>query len=116
MSVIVVAYFFSDYLRSEMADLRPRLGALSALTKRSTTGAIQLPVASGTAMGCWCRRDLHDVDRSGYQHLAVALLSPASFSGMVITLSLMAVVYIRARQNDWPSIPGRASNTLVTPR
>src|SRR3974390_472694 len=80
MSVIVVAYFFSAICGSKMAEVSALGSALmppltkAGYDKRDSASLI----AAGTAMGM--------------------LVPPA----MVIMLCLMAVVYIRARQNNWP--------------
>src|SRR5450756_1713253 len=63
MSVIVVAYFFSDICGSKMAEV-------------SALGSALMPAVT----------------------LFVAGFVPA----VVIMLCLMAVVYVRVRQNDWP--------------
>jgi len=47
---------------------------------------------------------------------AVALFVAGFIPAVVIMLCLMAVVYIRARQNDWPVDSGRASSASATRR
>src|SRR5438045_5607828 len=105
MSVIVVAYFFSDICGSKMAEVSA-LGSslMPPLTRagydRRDSASL---IASGTAMG---RR----VPPAGFMSVlaqvtntsAVAPFVAGFIPALVIMVCLMAVVYIRARTNDWP--------------
>src|SRR6516164_6176361 len=91
MSVIVVAYFFSDICGSKMAEVSALGSALmppltkAGYDKRDSASLI----AAGTAMGMLVPP-------------AIALFVAGFIPAMVIMFCLMAVVYIRARQNNWP--------------
>src|ERR1700732_145206 len=81
MSVIVVAYFFSDICGSKMEGV-------SAL---------------GTAMGMLVPPAIFMIVIAQVTNTSAVALFVAGFvPAVVIMLCLMAVVYIRARQNDWP--------------
>src|ERR1700734_3837830 len=105
MSVIVVAYFFSDICGSKMAEV----SALGSALMPPLTRAGYDPrdsaslIAAGTAMGMLLPPAIFiiviaQLNNTSAVYPFVAGLYPA----MVIMLCLMIVVYVRARQNDWP--------------
>src|SRR5580765_7590006 len=105
MSVIVVAYFFSDICGSKMAEVSA-LGSslMPPLTRagydRRDSASL---IASGTAMGMLVPPAIFMIVISQVTNTsAVALFVAGFIPAVVIMLCLMAVVYIRARQNDWP--------------
>src|ERR1700722_19732657 len=92
MSVIVVAYFFSDICGSKMAEV-------------SALGSALMPPlsAAGTAMGMLVPPAIFMIVIAQVTNTSAVTLFVAGFvPAMVIMLCLMIVVYIRARQNDWP--------------
>ena len=105
MSVIVVAYFFSDICGSKMAEVSALGSALMPpLTKagydRRDSASL---IAAGTAMGMLVPPAIFMIVIAQVTNTsAVALFVAGFIPAMVIMLCLMAVVYIRARQNDWP--------------
>ncbi len=82
MSVIVVAYFFSDICGSKMAEVSALGSALMGMLVPPAIFMIVIAQVTNTS--------------------AVALFVAGFIPAVVIMLCLMAVVYIRARQNDWP--------------
>src|ERR1700674_2323934 len=105
MSVIVVAYFFSDICGSKMAEVSALGSALMPpLTKagydRRDSASL---IAAGTAMGMLVPPAIFMIVIAQVTNTSAVALFVAGFvPAMVIMLCLMAVVYIRARQNDWP--------------
>jgi tripartite ATP-independent transporter DctM subunit len=105
MSVIVVAYFFSDICGSKMAEV----SALGSALMPPLTRAGYDPrdsaslIAAGTAMGMLVPPAIFMIVIAQVTNTSAVALFVAGFvPAMVIMLCLMAVVYIRARQNDWP--------------
>ena len=105
MSVIVVAYFFSDICGSKMAEVSALGSALMPpLTKagydRRDSASL---IAAGTAMGMLVPPAIFMIVIAQVTNTsAVALFVAGFIPALVIMLCLMAVVYVRARQNDWP--------------
>ena len=105
MSVIVVAYFFSDICGSKMAEVSALGSALmppltrAGYDRRDSASLI----AAGTAMGMLVPPAIFMIVIAQVTNTsAVALFVAGFIPAMVIMLCLMAVVYVRARQNDWP--------------
>jgi len=105
MSVIVVAYFFSDICGSKMAEV----SALGSALMPPLTRAGYDPrdsaslIAAGTAMGMLVPPAIFMIVIAQVTNTSAVALFVAGFvPAMVIMLCLMAVVYLRARQNDWP--------------
>src|SRR6266852_4739653 len=105
MSVIVVAYFFSDICGSKMAEVSALGSALmppltrAGYDRRDSASLI----AAGTAMGMLVPPAIFMIVIAQVTNTsAVALFVAGFIPAVVILLCLMAVVYIRARQNDWP--------------
>src|SRR6201996_1167714 len=105
MSVIVVAYFFSDICGSKMAEVSALGSALmppltrAGYDRRDSASLI----AAGTAMGMLVPPAIFMIVIAQVPNPSAVTLFFAGFvPAMVIMLCLMAVVYIRARQNDWP--------------
>src|SRR4051794_6884867 len=105
MSVIVVAYFFSDICGSKMAEVSALGSALmppltrAGYDRRDSASLI----AAGTAMGMLVPPAIFMIVIAQVTNTsAVALFVVGFIPAVVIMLCLMAVVYIRARQNDWP--------------
>jgi C4-dicarboxylate transporter DctM subunit len=105
MSVIVVAYFFSDICGSKMAEVSA-LGSslMPPLTKagydRRDSASL---IAAGTAMGMLVPPAIFMIVIAQVTNTSAVALFVAGFvPALVIMFCLMAVVYIRARQNDWP--------------
>src|SRR5271154_6702002 len=105
MSVIVVAYFFSDICGSKMAEV----SALGSALMPPLTRAGYDPrdsaslIAAGTAMGMLVPPAIFMIVIAQVTNTSAGALFVAGFvPAVVIMLCLMAVVYIRARQNDWP--------------
>src|SRR5216683_2884373 len=105
MSVIVVAYFFSDICGSKMAEVSALGSALmppmtrAGYDRRDSASLI----AAGTAMGMLVPPAIFMIVIAQVTNTsAVALFVAGFIPAVVIMLCLMAVVYVRARQNDWP--------------
>src|SRR6202048_4257193 len=105
MSVIVVADFFSAICGSKMAEVSALGSALmppltrAGYDRRDSASLI----AAGTAMGMLVPPAIFMVVMAqGTNTSAVALFVAGFIPAVVIMLCLMTVVYIRARQNDWP--------------
>src|SRR3979411_2868630 len=117
MSVIVVAYFFSDICGSKMAEVSALGSALMPpLTKagydRRDSASL---IAAGTAMGMLVPPAIFMIVIAQVTNTSAVALFVAGFvPAVVIMLCLMAVVYVRARQNDWP-VDSRPSLTRVRP-
>src|SRR4051794_41353104 len=105
MSVIVVAYFFSDICGSKRAKVAALGSALMPpLTKagydRRDSASL---IAAGTAMGMLVPPAIFMIVIAQVTNTsAVALFVGGVISAVVIMLCLMAVGYIFARQNDLP--------------
>src|SRR6201990_1817914 len=105
MSVIVVAYFFSDICGSQMAEVSALGSALMApLTKagydRRDSASL---IAAGTAMGMLVPPAIFMIVIAQVTNTSAVALFVAGFvPALVMMLCLMAVVYFRARQKDWP--------------
>src|SRR5271154_4417930 len=105
MSVIVVAYFFSDICGSKMAEVSALGSALMPpLTKAGYDPRDSASlIAAGTAMGMLVPPAIFMIVIAQVTNTSAGALFVAGFvPAVVIMLCLMAVVYIRARQNDWP--------------
>jgi C4-dicarboxylate transporter DctM subunit len=105
MSVIVVAYFFSDICGSKMAEVSA-LGSslMPPLTKAGYTKADSASlIASGTAMGMLVPPAIFMIVIAQVTNTSAVTLFLAGFiPALTIMACLMALVYLRARQNDWP--------------
>jgi tripartite ATP-independent transporter DctM subunit len=105
MSVIVVAYFFSDICGSKMAEVSA-LGSslMPPLTKagyRKEDSASM--IAAGTAMGMLVPPAIFMIVIAQVTNTSAVTLFLAGFlPAFVIMLCLMALVYMRARKYDWP--------------
>src|SRR3979411_2087865 len=117
MSVIVVAYFFSDICGSKMAEVSA-LGStlMPPLTqagyKRQDSASL---IAAGTAMGMLVPPAIFMIVIAQVTNTsAVALFLAGFVPAVVIMLCLMAVVYMRARIYNWP-VDSRPSLTRVRP-
>jgi C4-dicarboxylate transporter DctM subunit len=105
MSVIVVAYFFSDICGSKMAEV----SALGSALMPPLTRAGYDPrdsaslIAAGTAMGMLVPPAIFMIVIAQVTNTsAVALFVAGFIPAMVIMFCLMSVVYIRARLKNWP--------------
>jgi C4-dicarboxylate transporter DctM subunit len=105
MSVIVVAYFFSDICGSKMAEVSA-LGSslMPPLTKagydRRDSASL---IAAGTAMGMLVPPAIFMIVIAQVTNTSAVALFVAGFvPAVVIMLCLLVVVYIRARMNNWP--------------
>src|SRR5579862_2010197 len=105
MSVIVVAYFFSDICGSKMAEVSALGSALMPpLTKagydRRDSASL---IVAGTAMGMLVPPAIFMIVIAQVTNTSAVALFVAGFvPAMVIMFCLMAVVYIRARLKNWP--------------
>jgi tripartite ATP-independent transporter DctM subunit len=105
MSVIVVAYFFSDICGSKMAEVSALGSALMPpLTKAGYDPRDSASlIGAGTAMGMLVPPAIFMIVIAQVTNTSAVALFVAGFvPAMVIMLCLMAVVYIRARQKNWP--------------
>jgi len=105
MSVIVVAYFFSDICGSKMAEVSALGSALmppltrAGYDRRDSASLI----AAGTAMGMLVPPAIFMIVIAQVTNTsAVAMFVAGFIPALVIMLCLMAVVYVRARALDWP--------------
>jgi len=105
MSVIVVAYFFSDICGSKMAEVSA-LGStlMPPLTKagykRQDSASL---IAAGTAMGMLVPPAIFMIVIAQVTNTsAVALFLGGFIPAATIMLCLMALIWFRARQYDWP--------------
>ena len=105
MSVIVVAYFFSDICGSKMAEVSA-LGSslMSPLTKagydKRDSAAL---IAAGTAMGMLVPPAIFMIVLAQVTNTsAVALFVAGFIPALVMMIFLMAVVFVRARIYGWP--------------
>src|ERR1700744_2299431 len=105
MSVIVVAYFFSDICGSKMAEVSA-LGStlMPPLTKAGYKRADPPSrSAAGTAMGMLVPPAIFMIVIAQVTNTsAVALFLAGFVPAATIMVCLMSVVYIRARQSNWP--------------
>jgi C4-dicarboxylate transporter DctM subunit len=105
MSVIVVAYFFSDICGSKMAEVSA-LGSslMPPLTKAGYKKADSASlIASGTAMGMLVPPAIFMIVIAQVTNTSAVTLFLAGFvPALTIMACLMVLVYLRARQNDWP--------------
>src|SRR5512138_2650452 len=115
MSVIVVAYFFSDICGSKMAEVSA-LGStlMPPLTKagykREDSASL---IAAGTAMGMLVPPAIFMIVIAQVTNTsAVALFLAGFVPAFVIMLCLMALIYLRARKYDWP-VDTRPSLPLI---
>jgi tripartite ATP-independent transporter DctM subunit len=105
MSVIIVAYFFSDICGSKMAEVSA-LGSslMPPLTKagydRRDSASL---IAAGTAMGMLVPPAIFMIVIAQVTNTSAVALFVAGFvPALVIMLCLMIVVYLRARICGWP--------------
>src|SRR6201993_1118385 len=105
MSVIVVAYFFSDICGSKMAEV----SALGSALMPPLTGAgydrrdSASLIASGAAMGMLVPPAIFMIVIAQVTNTsAVALFLAGFVPAATIMVCLMVLVYIRARQQNWP--------------
>jgi C4-dicarboxylate transporter DctM subunit len=105
MSVIVVAYFFSDICGSKMAEVSA-LGSslMPPLTKagydRRDSASL---IAAGTAMGMLVPPAIFMIVIAQVTNTSAVALFVAGFvPALVMMVCLMAVVYMRARILNWP--------------
>lgn len=115
MSVIVVAYFFSDICGSKMAEVSA-LGStlMPPLTKagyrREDSASL---IAAGTAMGMLVPPAIFMIVIAQVTNTsAVALFLAGFVPAATIMVCLMALVWMRARKFDWP-VDTRPSFQLI---
>jgi C4-dicarboxylate transporter, DctM subunit len=105
MSVIVVAYFFSDICGSKMAEVSA-LGSslMPPLTKAGYKKADSASmIAAGTAMGMLVPPAIFMIVIAQVTNTSAVTLFLAGFiPAFVIMICLMVLVYMRARKYDWP--------------
>src|SRR5437868_14103749 len=105
MSVIVVAYFFSDICGSKMAEVSAVGWTLMpAVTKagykREDSASL---IAAGTAMGMLVPPAIFMIVIAQVTNTsAVALFLAGFVPAATIMVCLMVLVYFRARKYDWP--------------
>ena len=105
MSVIVVAYFFSDICGSKMAEVSALGSSLmppltSAGYKKEDSASL---IAAGTAMGMLVPPAIFMIVISQVTNTSAVALFVAGFvPAAVIMLCLMCLVYWRARRLGWP--------------
>src|SRR5881396_617587 len=115
MSVIVVAYFFSDICGSKMAEVSALGSALMppltrAGYKRQDSASL---IAAGTAMGMLVPPAIFMIVIAQVTNTsAVALFLAGFVPAATIMVCLMVLVYFRARKYDWP-IDGKPSVALI---
>src|SRR3954453_2924832 len=115
MSVIVVAYFFSDICGSKMAEVSA-LGStlMPPLTKagykRQDSASL---IAAGTAMGMLVPPAIFMIVIAQVTNTsAVALFLAGFVPAATIMVCLMVLVYFRARRYDWP-VDGKPSVAMI---
>jgi C4-dicarboxylate transporter DctM subunit len=105
MSVIVVAYFFSDICGSKMAEVSA-LGStlMPPLTKAGYKPADSASlIAAGTAMGMLVPPAIFMIVIAQVTNTsAVALFLAGFIPAATIMVCLMVLVWLRARKYDWP--------------
>jgi len=105
MSVILVAYFFSDICGSKMAEVSALGSSLmppltKAGYKRADSASL---IAAGTAMGMLVPPAIFMIVISQVTNTSAVTLFVAGFvPAAVIMVCLMVLVYFRARKYDWP--------------
>ena len=105
MSVIVVAYFFSDICSSKMGEVSALGSALMPpLTKAGYKKADSASmIAAGTAMGMLVPPAIFMIVIAQVTNTSAVTLFLAGFvPAFVIMLCLMALIYARARKHNWP--------------
>lgn len=115
MSVIVVAYFFSDICGSKMAEV----SALGSTLMPPLTRAGYKPadsaslIAAGTAMGMLVPPAIFMIVIAQVTNTsAVALFLAGFIPAATIMVCLMVLVYFRARKYDWP-VDSKPSVTVL---
>src|SRR5215469_15900250 len=115
MSVIVVAYFFSDICGSKMAEVSA-LGSslMPPLTKagydRRDSASL---IAAGTAMGMLVPPAIFMIVIAQVTNTSAVALFVAGFvPAATIMVCLMVLVWLRARKFDWP-VDTRPSVALI---
>ena len=115
MSVIVVAYFFSDICGSKMAEVSA-LGStlMPPLTKAGYKPADSASlIAAGTAMGMLVPPAIFMIVIAQVTNTsAVALFLAGFVPAATIMVCLMILVYLRARKYDWP-VDSKPSATVL---
>jgi C4-dicarboxylate transporter DctM subunit len=115
MSVIVVAYFFSDICGSKMAEVSA-LGStlMPPLTKAGYKPADSASlIAAGTAMGMLVPPAIFMIVIAQVTNTsAVALFLAGFVPAATIMVCLMVLVWFRARKYDWPA-DGKPSVALI---
>ncbi|MBS0241347.1 MAG: TRAP transporter large permease [Proteobacteria bacterium] len=105
MSVIVVAYFFSDICGSKMAEVSA-LGSslMPPLTKAGYKKADSASlIAAGTAMGMLVPPAIFMIVIAQVTNTSAVTLFLAGFvPALVIMVCLLVLIYFRARKYDWP--------------
>ncbi len=105
MSVIVVAYFFSDICGSKMAEVSALGSSLmppltKAGYKREDSASM---IAAGTAMGMLVPPAIFMIVIAQVTNQsAVTLFLAGFFPAFVIMICLMVLIYFRARKYNWP--------------
>src|SRR4051812_37373529 len=117
MSVIVVAYFFSDICGSKMAEVSALGSALmppltrAGYDRRDSASLI----AAGTAMGMLVPPAIFMIVIAQVTNTsAVALFLAGFVPAATIMVCLMILVYLRARKYDWPVDSKPSVSFLVT--
>src|ERR1700729_4118071 len=105
MSVIVVAYFFSDICGSKMAEVSALGSALMPPLNRAgydPRDSASL-IAAGTAMGMLVPPAIFMIVIAQVTNTSAVTLFVAGFvPAATIMVCLMVLVYFRARKYDWP--------------
>src|ERR1700759_4329286 len=115
MSVIVVAYFFSDICGSKMAEVSAPGSTLmpplpKAGYKREDSASL---IAAGTAMGMLVPPAIFMIVIAQVTNTsAVALFLAGFVPAATIMVCLMVLVWFRARKYDWP-VDTRSSVTRI---
>ncbi len=105
MSVIVVAYFFSDICGSKMAEVSALGSSLmppltKAGYKREESASM---IAAGTAMGMLVPPAIFMIVIAQVTNTSAVTLFLAGFvPAFVMMICLMVLIYLRARKYDWP--------------
>lgn len=105
MSVIVVAYFFSDICGSKMAEVSALGSSLvppltKAGYKRADSASM---IAAGTAMGMLVPPAIFMIVIAQVTNTSAVTLFLAGFlPAFVIMICLMVLIHLRARKYDWP--------------
>src|SRR3954469_18805172 len=115
MSVIVVAYFFSDICGSKMAEVSALGSALMPpLTKAGSDRRDSASlIAAGTAMGMLVPPAIFMIVIAQVTNTsAVALFLGGFVPAATIMVCLMVLVWFRARKYDWP-VDSKPSVTMI---